>query len=36
MLEDELAEEKRKVMESIAQFNTMSTSRSNFRADDLF
>jgi histidinol-phosphate/aromatic aminotransferase/cobyric acid decarboxylase-like protein len=34
-LEDELAEEKRKAVESTAQFNTMSTGRSNLRADDL-
>jgi hypothetical protein len=34
-LEDELAEEKRKAVEATAQFNTMSTGRSNLRADDL-
>jgi histidinol-phosphate/aromatic aminotransferase/cobyric acid decarboxylase-like protein len=35
-LEDELTEEKRKVVEATAQFNTMATGRSNLRADDLF
>jgi hypothetical protein len=34
-LEDELAEEKRKAVEATAQFNTMSTGRSNLRADNL-
>jgi hypothetical protein len=35
MLEDELAEERRKAVEATAQFNTMSTSRSILYADDL-
>jgi histidinol-phosphate/aromatic aminotransferase/cobyric acid decarboxylase-like protein len=35
-LKDELAKEKRKAMEATTQFNTMSTGRSNLRADDLF
>jgi hypothetical protein len=35
-LEDELAEEKRKAVQAIAQFNTMATSRSNLHADNLF
>jgi histidinol-phosphate/aromatic aminotransferase/cobyric acid decarboxylase-like protein len=35
-LEDELTEEKRKVVEATAQFNTMATGRSNLHADDLF
>jgi hypothetical protein len=35
-LEDELAEEKRKAVEAIAQFNTMATSGLNFRVDDPF
>jgi predicted nucleic acid-binding Zn-ribbon protein len=35
-LEDELTEEKRKVVEATAQFNTMATGRSNLRADDIF
>jgi FKBP-type peptidyl-prolyl cis-trans isomerase len=33
--EDELAEEKRKAVEATAQFNTMSTGRSNLHADNL-
>jgi hypothetical protein len=35
-LEDELTEEKRKAVEATAQFNTMSTGRSNLRADNIF
>jgi hypothetical protein len=35
-LEDELAEEKRKAVEAIAQFNTTATGRLNLRVDDLF
>jgi hypothetical protein len=35
-LEDELAEEKRKAVEAITQFNTMATGRSNLHVDDLF
>jgi Uri superfamily endonuclease len=35
-LEDELAEEKCKAVEAIAQFNTVVTSRLNLHADDLF
>jgi FKBP-type peptidyl-prolyl cis-trans isomerase len=34
-LEDELAEDKRKAVEATAQFNTMSTGRSNLHVDDL-
>jgi hypothetical protein len=34
-LEDELAEEKRKVVEATAQFNNVSMGRSNLRVDDL-
>jgi hypothetical protein len=34
-LEDELAEEKRKAKEAIAQFNTVSISRSNLRVGSL-
>jgi hypothetical protein len=35
-LKDELVKDKRKAMEATTQFNTMSTGRSNLRADDLF
>jgi hypothetical protein len=35
-LEDELAEEKRKAVVATAQFNTMTTGRSNLHAVDLF
>jgi cell division septum initiation protein DivIVA len=35
-LEDELAEEKSKVVEATAQSNTMAAGRSNFDSDDLF
>jgi regulator of sigma D len=34
-LKDELVEEKRKAIEATAQFNTVSTGRSNLRVDDL-
>jgi uncharacterized protein involved in exopolysaccharide biosynthesis len=34
-LEDELAKDKRKGVEATAQFNTMSTGRSNLHVDDL-
>jgi FKBP-type peptidyl-prolyl cis-trans isomerase len=34
-LEDELAKDKRKAVEATAQFNTMSTGRSNLHVDDL-
>jgi hypothetical protein len=34
-LEDELAEEKRKAKEAIAQFNTVSIGRSNLRVGSL-
>jgi hypothetical protein len=33
--EDKLVEEKRKAVEATEQFNTMSTGRSNLRADNL-
>jgi hypothetical protein len=36
MLEDELAEEKRKAVEATAQFNTTTTGRSNLYTEDLF
>jgi recombinational DNA repair ATPase RecF len=35
-LEDELAKEKHKAMEAIAQFNTLSIGRSSRRIDDFF
>jgi hypothetical protein len=35
-LKDELVKDKREAMEATTQFNTMSTGRSNLRADDLF
>jgi phage shock protein A len=35
-LEDELTEEKRKVVEATAQFNTMATGRSNLCINDPF
>jgi hypothetical protein len=35
-LKDELAEEKRKVVEATTQFNTMAAGRSNFHTDYLF
>jgi acetyl-CoA carboxylase alpha subunit len=34
-LEDELTEEKRKAVEAIAQFNTVSIGRSSFRVEGL-
>jgi hypothetical protein len=35
-LEDELTEEKRKVVEATVQFNNMAAGRSNFHTDNLF